>query len=322
MIINLIDQYPGILHRSPKEEMTYISTGNIGLVEIPKTISSFRPYLYSGKWIGKEDGAEHEAGDLTIPSNIIELGEHCFDDCGFNHISFEGTIKKLPDYCFHSAYDMTGIDLPNELEEIGEHCFSSTEKLKKLKLPSTVKKIGKNFILDSGIEEIWIPKSLINIPPESFINTGNFKKIHFQEGLEIFGENCFKSVGFNLTEIMDIIIPKSTKIIKSGAFSEIGSENYGIRVFLPVKCEIEELAFNSNIKLFDCTSFPITEEDPWYQNMFIKKDCWGVYNVDKNFYFQNCYFDSNTWELHEYSTDFPITNWGKTAYEKEQQEWI
>lgn len=313
MVIDLLRRYPGNLYRSPTQEMAYIATGNMGLVSIPTGISSLRPYLYAGKWIGKE-GTVHETGDLVIPPNIVELGEHCFDDCGFNRIEFKGPIKKLPNHCFMSAYEMTEIVFPEGLEEIGDSCFESAMKLKLMKIPSTIKKIGKDFIKDSVIEEVWIPRSMKSIPGGVFQNAGHLKKLHIPEGIEVFEKDCFKSIGYESDNIIDIILPKSTKKIEEGAFSEIGSETHGIRVYLPSKCDVAPQAFNSNIKLFDCTAFSVTEDDPWFKNTFIARDCWGVYGVDKYFYFENFYFDTNTWDLCPYTESFKRTTWGSEAY--------
>lgn len=314
MIVNLLDQYRGIRYRSPAQELTYIATGNMGLVKIPTNISSLRPYLYADKWIGKE-GSAHDSGDIIIPENIHEIGEHCFDNCGFNHIEFKGPIKKLPNYCFYSAYDMTSISLPDGLEEIGESCFESTLKLKSLKLPSSVTKIGANFIKDSQVEEIWIPSSMKSVP-SCFQNAGNLKKIHIPEGVEVFEKDCFKSIGFEATDVIEIVLPKSTKRIDTGAFSEIGAENFGIKVYLPSKCEVAASAFDSDIKIFDCTAFSVTETDPWFTT-FIARDCWSVHGVGKQFYFENCYFDTDTYDLLPYTELVKKTTWGSEAYARE-----
>lgn len=314
MIINVINQYHGVQYSNKIQEFVYIATGNMHMVKIPSTISSLRPYLYASKWIGKE-GVENQSGELVIPSNITEIGEHCFDDCGVSKISFQGNIKKLPNHCFMSAYDLQTVDFPNGLEELGDSCFESAIKLKSLRIPSTVKKLGQNLIKDSGISELYLPSSLKSIPTGAFNFSGNLVKIHIPEGVEVFEANCFKSIGYSATDVIDIILPKSTKRIETGAFSEIGSETAGIRVYLPVACEVQQNAFNSNIKLFDCTEIDVTSTtDTWFQEMFAKKDYWGVYGVGSEFYFKNYYWNSDDWNLYPYSATKVKTTWGATAY--------
>lgn len=100
MIINVVNQYHGVQYSKKVQEFVYIATGNMNMVKIPSTISSLRPYLYASKWIGKE-GEANKSGELIIPSNITEIGEHCFEDCGVSKISFQGNIKKTAESLFY-----------------------------------------------------------------------------------------------------------------------------------------------------------------------------------------------------------------------------
>lgn len=122
-------------------------------------------------------------------------------------------VTKIPAF-FLSESKIEKVVLPDTIEEIKESAFEDCLFLEDIKLPPSVKKVGKrafrkcstvNFILPPGLthigekafsgctfdEELRLPETLVEIGRKAFYNTRKLKKIYLPKSVEVIGGNFF-----------------------------------------------------------------------------------------------------------------------------------
>lgn len=203
--------------------------------------------------------------NFVEPASLKSLGVKAFYLHNLHSITLNANIKDLPAECFawNSNADITEIVIPEGIETIGELAFAS-QKITSLKLPSTLKKIGKaSFQSLINLEELELPGSLTEVGEQSFTACG-MRCIVANEGVESLALNAFQ--GCNRLE--NVSLPNSLKAIGERAFFACGySQNdasgnttyYGLRkIVIPEGVEtIGENAFASNPGLDSVVVLPI-----------------------------------------------------------------
>ena len=119
---------------------------------------------------------------INIPKNITSIGEWAFRDCtsvtkltinanknlkigdeAFSYLTKIKTLKvpKVSGYgVFRNCYNLSSISIPSNVKTLTDEEFISCEKLKKVTIPKTVKKIGKRALgyieseYDSSISKV------------------------------------------------------------------------------------------------------------------------------------------------------------------------
>ena len=78
---------------------------------------------------------------ITLPKNLIEIKEQCFQYTSIKEITFPDSLKYLQNRAFMRCENLESINLKN-VEEIGEFCFRNCFNLKNVVFPKNVSKIG------------------------------------------------------------------------------------------------------------------------------------------------------------------------------------
>lgn len=161
----------------------------------------------------------------------IDLEEVVFEDgCG---------IEEIPDYAFLGCGSLRKVSLPSGLKKIGFQAFSECFSLEEIDFPDTLEDIGSNsFTYCRSLRDVVFPESLLHI-----------------------GHNAF-SFCDSLTEI---VIPDGVREVESYAFSDCGSlrkvrlpANDGMLGELMMNCcpmLVEIVAPSEKVPVFDCDSF-------------------------------------------------------------------
>lgn len=158
--------------------------------------------------------------NITIPKNVIEIGNKAFSNSGIKEITFLNKMNKISDNMFLDSQYLEKVVLPENLKEIGESAFEGSI-LKEITLPETLIKIGnaafKNSFNKNAEVSLTIPENVSEIGNEAFmtelVNKG-LKEIIFLNNLEIIPDRAF----FN-NNIEKIILPENLKEIKNMAFA-------------------------------------------------------------------------------------------------------
>ena len=195
-------------------------------------ITAFAPCIFEG------------VEKLTLSDDLLLIPSYGLDGIKCETLEIPSSVKKIA----ADAVGMSGVGeltliLNEGLEEIGDYAFYYAGKLKEVKIPDSVKIIGKNAFqterleIGSGTQEIdyTILNNIteLKIPETSKLGLENIDGIIYK-GTEVIG--CLKGttgahvVRAGTTEIGDyafkgsaitsITIPDSVSVIGEGAFSE------------------------------------------------------------------------------------------------------
>lgn len=187
--------------------------------------------------------------EVCLPLGLEKIGDRAFRGCEkLKSIRIPDTVTSIGKWVFSVCEQLEEIIISNSLREAGDYAFY-WNKVKKIKLPKTVEKLGARCIA-SDIEEIELDEN-----NENFKLVGNtifsrdgksivmvFNKIkkkriyEIPEGVEHIEEDAFAFCRFS-----KIILPKSMKKIGKRAFYEALADE----IVLPEELEeIGEYAFS------------------------------------------------------------------------------
>jgi len=153
---------------------------------------------------------------VTIPNTVTFINEDnqtgAFAGCfNLKTVIFEkgSEITHLPAKCFYQAYQISKIDLPENLVYIGQHAFDANggeSHLKEIEFPSSLRIIGTSAFSHSALEKVTVPENVEYIYLGAFYENKNLKK------LEIKAENVFINDGAfrHCDALEEKIIPEST----------------------------------------------------------------------------------------------------------------
>ncbi len=142
--------------------------------------------------------------DLNLPSSIK------FEDgaCG---VFSESKVKNVTIGCsmcesmFYGCNYLENVTFTadNDINEITKAAFELTVGLKKIEIPSSVKKIGDSAFELSAVSEIKFNEGLETIGNLAFNTWGSFEKITLPSTVKSIGEECFNSYKPYLIELND-----------------------------------------------------------------------------------------------------------------------
>ena len=142
--------------------------------------------------------------DLNLPSNIK------FED-GACDVFSESKVKNVTIGCsmcesmFYGCNYLENVTFTadNDINEIPKAAFELTVGLKKIEIPSSVKKIGDSAFELSAVSEIKFNEGLETIGNSAFNTWGSFEKITLPSTVKSIGEECFNSYKPYLIELND-----------------------------------------------------------------------------------------------------------------------
>ena len=154
---------------------------NVETLIIPEGVTSIDGTVFPQFGIATENGM-----NVSLPSTLKEFG-YCLQGSKISRLVIPGGVEKL--HAISSISGMKEITFEEGITEIPDWFKPTSDTLKKLYFPSTLKKIGVNAF--SGCEGL--------------------DEIVFYDGLETLGNNAFVGGGSDLKNIQKIILPNSIK---------------------------------------------------------------------------------------------------------------
>ncbi len=102
--------------------------------------------------------AEHEG----LP--VKEIGSGAFESViSINKVTIPGSVTKIGERAFYFAYNIKEVIISEGCTVIGDNAFNSCRQLERASLPDGLQHIGSMAFNNSGITEIFIPASVIEI---------------------------------------------------------------------------------------------------------------------------------------------------------------
>ncbi len=139
-----------------------------------------------------------------------------FDEA--RRVRIQEGITKISGYTFSNFRSMTSLELPDTLREIGYAAFRDTLKLKKVRLPASLKVMGEGAFDGSGLREVRIPGGVKKIAQDSFFFCEHLKKVILEEGVEETGPHPF----WGSTKLSVVKLPRSLRRIGPASFLDTG----------------------------------------------------------------------------------------------------
>ena len=118
------------------------------------------------------------------------------------------------------AFDEEVITVPETIEgysviEIGEGAFDKCKAMKRIQLPNTITRIGRNAFSSCTFERIELPANLVEIGSLAF-SSCMVKELTIPDGVTSIGNFAF-SFCENMSKVL---LPKNLKIVERGAFTK------------------------------------------------------------------------------------------------------
>ena len=155
---------------------------------------------------------------LTLPPNLISIGNKAFDSSGLERLNIPSGITSIGDYTFRDCRNLTSINLPSGLSSIGEHAFEGCKNLTSVTFPSTPFSIDYGAFSGCGFKSLTLPTSITEISPYAFSGCVNLTSVTFPSCLTSTGTGIFSGCE-NLTSVT---FPSTPFSIDYGAFMRCG----------------------------------------------------------------------------------------------------
>ena len=179
-----------------------------------------------------------KGGNITIPSNVIEIGSFAFyNKNSITGVTIPSSVQKIDTYAFSNCSKLTTLGLSNGIITIDDFAFAECKELNTFDIPSTLESIGNRAFEKTGITKLIIPDSVQNIEESAFSQCSNLQKVVLGKGItrlpawlfyscyalqtvdirgEVtgFGEYAFSGC----SSLMTINIPDTTTIIGESCF--------------------------------------------------------------------------------------------------------
>ncbi|MDE6017697.1 MAG: leucine-rich repeat domain-containing protein [Muribaculaceae bacterium] len=180
------------------------------------------------------------SGERIVVSDSIREGEY-MDRTDIEEVVFSEScgITEIPDYAFLGCTSLKKVKLPSGLKKIGFQAFSECASLVEVNFPETLEDIGSN----------------------SFTYCESLDNVSFPDGLKHIGHNAFSFCG----SLKDVFLPDNLEEIESYAFSDCNALQ---KVRLPANdhllgelllncCPelVEIISPSEKVPKFDCDSY-------------------------------------------------------------------
>ena len=176
-------------------------------------------YIYGEGWLNGskyEDQVDSEYKKLF--NKVVFLSEninleyayfHGFDNRYWYNVEYFDlsslNIESLPDALFSGHKKVKEIKLPDTLKRLGRYAFQSCSCLEYIELPSNLETIDYEAFYQSGIKKIDCPSSLKTIETYAFEYCDKLEEIYLNYGLEEIGEWAFAGSGIKSINIPETV---------------------------------------------------------------------------------------------------------------------
>lgn len=153
---------------------------------------------------------------VTLPETVTSIGESAFDACvSLENLVIPDGVNSISKGAFGGCTSLKTMSINNPNIVLGASVFEGCSSLETVKLPEGIQTIPASFFASSGIQEITLPSTVVEIGQTAFMGTHSLSTIDLTNcsSLTTIGNNAFAVSGIN-----QIQLPNSLRMIKSNAF--------------------------------------------------------------------------------------------------------
>lgn len=222
-------------------------------ITIPSTVKSI------------DDGAFHGQSitELVIPGNVKSISSSAFEYCdNLKSVKFEEGVETFEmensDHLFSQCTNLEEISFPSTMKCIPDYGLGWS--LKKVTISEGVTKIDDNAFDSCQIKSLKLPSTLKEIGKEAFAHCNELKSLKLEDGVETIGSDAF-SWCFDLESIN---IPSSVKTISIGVGILPFFQDYGLKSITVASenknyCSIDNVLFSKDKTLL--YQYPTAKDD-------------------------------------------------------------
>ena len=131
---------------------------------------------------------------VSVPSSMVGIRSRAFEGSSIKSINIPSKVKILEDYVFYRCSKLQTVNITTTLiTEYKEGLFSGCSSLKSIKIPSSIKKLGKCFAFGcSSLTSVTIPSSVTSIDILAFGQCTNLSSVSLPSSVTEFGYDTFK----------------------------------------------------------------------------------------------------------------------------------
>ena len=139
--------------------------------------------------------------DIELPETVSEIGSMAFRGCStLNSVIMKDSITKISSSCFESCTELKNVRLPSSLKVISASMFAYCKSLKRIDIPRGVEEIKFRAFNYSGLEELKIPDTVKTVG-RAFVRCYNLKEVIIPSSVESIDKLCFQDCE-SLSEII------------------------------------------------------------------------------------------------------------------------
>lgn len=156
--------------------MAFQDCTSLKSIDIPSGITELPSFAFAGCT---------SLTDVKLSDSLTTIGSYCFcEDTSLKSISLPSSLRVLDISVFAGCTSLTSVELPEGLEIIDDSVFDNCSAMTSLKIPSSVKEVGYDTILGSGITDLYIPADLefTSYETDSFYTADVVLTVHVSEG--------------------------------------------------------------------------------------------------------------------------------------------
>ena len=118
---------------------------------------------------------------VEIPSSVKSIGSYCFYLSGISTINIPDNVQEIGEDAFERCSDLSEIAFPenNEMTTISPFVCNMCLSLKKVHIPSNIRRIETNAFFGARLEKLVLPDSV------EYIGEGAFGKTHYLQTVHL-----------------------------------------------------------------------------------------------------------------------------------------
>ena len=180
-----------------------------------------------------------------------------------NQKNDSGTLK------YETALDLTG----KKIEEIDDYQYNGRREIRSLKLPNSLKKIGRSAFKNcASVTDIVIPNSCDTILDEAFAYCSSLRTVKLPSSLKTIGPRSFE----NCNSLVSVTIPNGCKEIQDEAFSRCVSLQT-----VQIPASVKDIGTNMYVHCFPTDVLLIVERGSYAERYAQKMQYSYVYSRDQ-----------------------------------------
>ena len=154
---------------------------------------------------------------IIIPNSVTSIGSNAFAaDSSLKEVMLPNSITDMGTYIFSGCTSLQKVYIPEGRKNITEGTFQNCTSLQSIELPDGLQYIRKYAFRGSGLTEITIPDSVIEIEDSAFRECADLRKVTLGESVKTLGQYTF----YKCPVLSDIALPDSLTTMGIYCFAE------------------------------------------------------------------------------------------------------